>query len=147
MLSHWILPKNTVNNYRPNGWRWLGRPLKRLLDKAKHIYQGLIRDYYYYYYGHCKRETLRPISTILWNIKYLYVHVTLRGSKAVCPMSQICSMLKTPGNYVEIRFPGQICQPFLTHFRSSLPEGSHVAWCGAPLGSTGGTRGGAQRAC
>ena len=45
-----------------------------------------------------------------------------RGSKAVCPMTQ------TPGNYVEVGFPGQICRPFLAHFRSSLPEGSHVAW-------------------
>jgi hypothetical protein len=27
-----------------------------------------------------------------------------RGSKAVCPMSHICGMLKTPGNYVEVRF-------------------------------------------
>jgi len=70
-----------------------------------------------------------------------------RGCKAICPMSQICGMLKTPGNYVEVGFPGQICRPFLAHFRSSLPEGSHVAWRGAPLGSTGGTKGGAQRAC
>jgi len=35
-------------------------------------------------------------------------------------MSQICGMLKTPGNYVELGFPGQICRPFLAHFRSSL---------------------------
>ena len=70
-----------------------------------------------------------------------------RGSKAVCPMSQIRGMLKTPGNYVEVGFPGQICRPFCAHFRSSLPGGSHVAWRGAPLGSTGGTKGGAQRAC
>jgi len=51
----------------------------------------------------------------------------LRGSKAVCPMSQICGMLKTPGNYVEVGFSDEICRPFLAHFRSSLPEGSHVA--------------------
>ena len=69
-----------------------------------------------------------------------------RGSKAVCPMSQICGMLKTPGNYVEVEFSGEICRLFLAHFRSSLPEGSHVAWRGAPLGLTGGTKGGAQRA-
>ena len=50
-----------------------------------------------------------------------------RGSKAVCPMSQICGMLKTPGNYVEVGFSGEICRPFLAHFRSSLSEGSHVA--------------------
>jgi len=35
--------------------------------------------------------------------------------------------LKTPGNYVEVGFPGQICWPLFVHFRSSLPEGSHVA--------------------
>jgi hypothetical protein len=50
-----------------------------------------------------------------------------RGSKAVCPMSQICSMLKTPGNYVEVGFSGEICHPFLAHFRFSLPEGSYIA--------------------
>ena len=65
-----------------------------------------------------------------------------RGSKAVRPMPQICGMLKTPGNYVEVRFSGKICRPFL-----ALPEGSHVAWRAAPLGLTGGTKGGAQRAC
>jgi len=50
-----------------------------------------------------------------------------RGSKAVCPMSQICGMLKIPGNYMEVEFSSEICRPFLAHFRSSLPEGSHVA--------------------
>jgi hypothetical protein len=55
-------------------------------------------------------------------------HAFLRsGSKAICPMSQICGMLKTPGNYVELGFSGEIFRPFLAHFRSSLPEGSHVA--------------------
>jgi len=56
-------------------------------------------------------------------------------------------MSKIPGNYVEIGFSGEICRPFLAHFRSLLPEGSHVAWREAPLGLTGGTKGGAQRAC
>ena len=58
----------------------------------------------------------------------IFPHAFLRrGSKAVCPMSQICGMLKTPGNYVEVGFSGEMCRPFLAHFRSSLPEGSHVA--------------------
>jgi hypothetical protein len=39
-----------------------------------------------------------------------------RGSKTACPMSQICGILKTPGNYVEIGFSGEICRPFLVHF-------------------------------
>jgi hypothetical protein len=51
MLSHWILQENTVNNripkimlnYRPDGWQ-LRRPLKRLLVKDKHTYQGLIHE-------------------------------------------------------------------------------------------------------
>ena len=70
-----------------------------------------------------------------------------RGSKAVCPMSQIWGMLKTPENYVEVGFSGEICRPFLAHFRSSLPDGSHVTWRGTPLWSTGGTKGSAPRAC
>jgi hypothetical protein len=70
-----------------------------------------------------------------------------RESKAVCPMSPICGMLKTPGNYVEVGFSGQICRLFLAHFRSSLPEGSHVDRRGAPLGPTGRTKGSEQGAC
>jgi hypothetical protein len=43
--SHWLWHVTRMNkrmpkimlNYRPNGWRWLGRLLKRLLDKAKRI--------------------------------------------------------------------------------------------------------------
>jgi hypothetical protein len=41
-------------------------------------------------------------------------HVFLqRGSKAVCPMSQICGMLKNPVIYVEVGIKGQINRPFL----------------------------------
>jgi hypothetical protein len=35
-------------------------------------------------------------------------------------MSQICGMLKTTGNYVEVEFSGEICRPFLARFRPSL---------------------------
>jgi len=35
-------------------------------------------------------------------------------------------MLRIPGNYVEFGFSGEICRPFLAHFRSPLPEGSRV---------------------
>jgi hypothetical protein len=36
-----------------------------------------------------------------------------RGSKAVCPMSQICGMLKNPVIYVEVGIAGHIDRPFL----------------------------------
>jgi hypothetical protein len=36
-----------------------------------------------------------------------------RRSKAVCPMSQICGMLKNPAIYVEVGITGQIDRPFL----------------------------------
>jgi hypothetical protein len=36
-----------------------------------------------------------------------------RGSKAVCPMSHICGMLKNPVIYVEVGITGQINRPFL----------------------------------
>jgi hypothetical protein len=36
-----------------------------------------------------------------------------RGSKAVCPMSQICGMLKNPVIHVEVGITGQINRPFL----------------------------------
>jgi hypothetical protein len=41
---------------------------------------------------------------------------------------------------------GKICRPFLARFLPSLTEASHVAWRGAPLEMTEGTKGGAQRA-
>jgi hypothetical protein len=41
---------------------------------------------------------------------------------------------------------GKIDRPFLAQFRPSLTEVSHVAWRGAPLEITDGTKGGAQRA-
>jgi hypothetical protein len=69
-----------------------------------------------------------------------------RVSKAVCPMSQICGMYKNPVIYVEVGITGQIDRSFLAQFRPSLTEVFHVAWRGAPLEITGGTKGGAQRA-
>jgi hypothetical protein len=36
-----------------------------------------------------------------------------RESKAVCPMSQICGMLKNPVIYMEVEIEGQIDWPFL----------------------------------
>jgi hypothetical protein len=50
-----------------------------------------------------------------------------RESKAVCPMSQICDMLKNPTIYVEIGITGQINRPFHPQFLPSLIEVSHVA--------------------
>jgi hypothetical protein len=41
---------------------------------------------------------------------------------------------------------GKIDRPFLAQFCPSLTEVSHVAWRGAPLEMTDGTKGGAQRA-
>jgi hypothetical protein len=38
-----------------------------------------------------------------------------RVSKAICPMSQICGMLKNPVIYVEVGITGQINWSFLTH--------------------------------
>jgi hypothetical protein len=69
-----------------------------------------------------------------------------RGRNAVCPMSQICGMLKNSAIYLEVGIVGQIDRPFLAQFRPSLTEVSHVAWRGAPLEMTGETKGGAQRA-
>jgi hypothetical protein len=37
------MPKIMLN-YRPNGRRRLGEPLKRLLDEVEQVYQGLTRD-------------------------------------------------------------------------------------------------------
>jgi hypothetical protein len=45
-----------------------------------------------------------------------------------------------------VRITGKIDWPFLTRFHPSLTEVFHVAWRGAPLEMTDGTKGGAQRA-
>jgi hypothetical protein len=47
---------------------------------------------------------------------------------------------------MEVEIAGQIYRPFLVQFRPSLTEVSRVAWHGAPLEMTGGTKGGAQKA-
>jgi hypothetical protein len=47
---------------------------------------------------------------------------------------------------VEVGIADKIDRPFLSQFRPSLTEVSHVAWREAPLEMTGGTKGGAQRA-
>jgi hypothetical protein len=59
-------------------------------------------------------------------------------------MSQICGMLKNPVIYVEVGITDQTDRAFLAR-NSALHL--HVAWRGAPLEMTGGTKGGAQRAC
>jgi hypothetical protein len=47
---------------------------------------------------------------------------------------------------MDVGIAAQIDRPFLVQFRPSLTEVAHVAWRGAPLEMTGGTKGGAQRA-
>jgi hypothetical protein len=47
---------------------------------------------------------------------------------------------------VKVGIAGQVDRPFLAQFRPSLKVVSHVAWRGAPLEMTGGTKCGAQRA-
>jgi hypothetical protein len=54
-----------------------------------------------------------------------------RGSNAVCPMSQLCSMLKNPAIWSVITRP---------YFLLSVTEVSHAVWHGAPLGMNGGTK-------
>jgi hypothetical protein len=54
-------------------------------------------------------------------------------------------VLKNPAIYMEVEIADQIDRPFLAQFRPSLTDISHVAWRGAPLVMTGGTKGGAQR--
>jgi hypothetical protein len=57
-----------------------------------------------------------------------------RGSKAVCPMSQLCGMLKNPAITWKSDCLAKF-EPTISHlnFLSSLTEVSHAVWCGAPL--------------
>jgi len=43
-------------------------------------------------------------------------------------MSQICGMLKTPGNYVEVAFSGEICRPFSRYRRSLMSLDVERLW-------------------
>jgi hypothetical protein len=55
--------------------------------------------------------------------------------------------VKDPWIYMEVGITGKICWPFIIQFLPSLTQTSHLAWRGAPLEMTEGTKGGAQRAC
>jgi hypothetical protein len=50
-----------------------------------------------------------------------------KGSKAICPMSQICGMSKNPTITVKVAGYGLNYRTFLAHFRSSLTEDYDVA--------------------
>jgi hypothetical protein len=55
-----------------------------------------------------------PAETVDFSGEKNAQHVFLRrGSIAVCPMSQICGMLKNPVIYEEVGITGQIDRPFL----------------------------------
>jgi hypothetical protein len=62
-----------------------------------------------------------------------------------CPISQTCGMQKNPAINVEVGIASQIDRPFLAQFRPSLTEVFHIAWRGAPLEMSSGTKVGAQR--
>jgi hypothetical protein len=65
--------------------------------------------------------------------------------KPSVPCRRFAACKKTPAIYVEVGIAGKIDRPFRAQFSPSLIEVS-VAWRGAPLEMTGGTKGGAQRA-
>jgi hypothetical protein len=58
------------------------------------------------------------------------------GSKAACPMSQLCGRLKEPSNYVEFGLSGEIWSAIS---RSNFIFRLEV-WHGASLGMNGGTK-------
>jgi hypothetical protein len=66
--------------------------------------------------------------------------------KPSVPCRRFAACKKTHAIYVEVVIAGKIDRPFLAQFRPSLTEVSHVAWRGAPLEMTDGTKGGEQRA-
>jgi hypothetical protein len=72
-------------------------------------------------------------------------HAFLRkGSKAVCPLSQICGTIKNPCDYMEVGSQGKICRPFLA-WTPSLPKVTTLDQHGAPLELTGETKGTVHR--
>jgi hypothetical protein len=76
-------------------------------------------------------------------------HALLRGGgevKPSAPCRRFAACKKIPAIYVEVGIAGKIDRPILAQLHPSLTEVSHVVWRGAPLGMTGGTKGGAQRA-
>jgi hypothetical protein len=63
------MPKKMFN-YRRNGWRRLGRPLKRLLDRPKQVCQGLTRDGWCCWWGW---ETAFIFFWILFMLLFWYL--------------------------------------------------------------------------
>jgi hypothetical protein len=59
------------------------------------------------------REFKPGRSCWIFRVKKSTAYLPQRGSKAVCPMSQICVLLKNPVVYVEVGITGQIDRPFL----------------------------------
>jgi hypothetical protein len=66
---------------------------------------------------------LKPLD-FLWHKNPQHAFLR-KGSKAVCPMLQICGMLKIPGFTWKLESQA-ICGPFLARFLPSLTEISHV---------------------
>jgi hypothetical protein len=69
-----------------------------------------------------------------------------REVKLFAPCRRFVACKKIPVICVEVGITGKIDRPFLARFRPSLTEVCHVAWHGASLEMTDGTKGGAQRA-
>jgi hypothetical protein len=63
-----------------------------------------------------------------------------RGSKAVCPMSQLCGMLKNQAVTWKSDCLAKFGRPFLAHTSSLRSEVSRAVWHGAPLMMNGGTK-------
>jgi hypothetical protein len=68
-----------------------------------------------------------------------------REVKPFAPCRRFAACKKIPVIYVGVGITGKIDRPFLARFRPSLTEVSHVAWLGAPLEMTDGTKGCAHR--
>jgi hypothetical protein len=64
-----------------------------------------------------------------------------KGSKFVCPMSQLCGMLKNPVIYVEVGLSGKILHAISRpYFFPSITQVSQALWRGAPLKMNGGSK-------
>jgi hypothetical protein len=84
------------------------------------------------------RSRAKPLDFFGWkNPQYAFLQ---KGSKAICPMSQICGMSKNPITYRGSQSYRLNYQTFLACFHSSLTEDSSVTWHRAPLEMTDETK-------
>jgi len=78
-------------NYKPNGWRWLGRPLKRLFDENKTGHQGLTQNgWCWWWWKHSHSQATERLTNLCASGSLITYEVCIQQEMTLClsPASQ-----------------------------------------------------------